>query len=120
MTQRVASIVFLGAWLWRALAAAAPGPQDFAAVRQGCEQGSAESCATLGHAYRLGQGVAVSLSSALGAFERACEMGSGSGCTSLGTLHQRGRIVPKDPARAAALSEQGCELGDGNGCVARD
>jgi TPR repeat protein len=70
----------------------------------------------LGNAYRLGEGVKVDVTRALGHFERSFDLDSAKGCTELAVLYYEGKVVPKDVDRAITLLGKSCKLGNEVGC----
>ncbi len=114
-----------------------------AAYRQGCEGGSADSCAEAGRLMVRGQGVASDVPGGLALLRKACERDSGRGCAFLGVYSpvddiagrarsferscalkmapacaRAGRVIEAtDVPRALAAYRHGCDLGDARSCT---
>ncbi|MGI9494250.1 MAG: caspase family protein, partial [Geminicoccaceae bacterium] len=95
--------------------------QDYAKasqlLRQGCDQGIARSCHSLGTLYQNGLGVDQDDDMAREFFDRGCESGIARSCHSLGYLYQNGLGTGQDYVKAQMLYRRACYANDAGGCV---
>ncbi|MGI9449735.1 MAG: caspase family protein [Geminicoccaceae bacterium] len=86
-------------------------------LRQGCKQGIARSCHSLGTLYENGLGVEQDYDKARQLFDQGCESGVARSCRSLGYLYQNGIGADQDYAKAQMLYRRACYANDADGCV---
>ncbi|MFH1531656.1 MAG: SEL1-like repeat protein [Pseudomonadota bacterium] len=89
---------------------------DLKKITDGCRDGDAQSCLTLGMIKDQGVGVAPDPRSAISLYRRACSGGELLACYSLGVLLETGRGVDMDVVEAAAVYEAACKMDDARSC----
>ena len=85
--------------------------------RELCDDGTYESCASLGWAYYTGEGAPLDHPRAHELFDRACSHHVERGCVPLGYMYQTGDVVPKDLERAVSLLTPACQRGKAQVCI---
>lgn len=81
-----------------------------------CQEGRAETCATLAHFYETGHGVPPNMTTAVELYAISCRGYHVDACSHLAMLYDIGMGVPRDIGQAALLYEQACALADKWAC----
>lgn len=89
---------------------------DVASCGLACQEGRAETCATLAHFYETGQGVTPNMTRAVELYAQSCNGYYEEACSHLAMLYDIGMGVPQDLGKAALLYDQACALGDTWAC----
>lgn len=99
-----------------------PAPVTFDAMRQGCDDGAAIDCLTLGHMYRDGNGAPQDDARAIAMYRTACDISKSDdpygsyACHFAAAAYESGEGLPQDLARALQLYEKSCKAGNDDSC----
>lgn len=99
-----------------------PAPVTFDAMRQGCDEGVAIDCLTLGHMYRDGNGARQDGNRAVAMYQTACDISKSDdefgsyACHFAAAAYESGEGVPQDLARGLQLYEKSCKAGNDDSC----
>ncbi|MGH6695244.1 MAG: tetratricopeptide repeat protein [Sphingopyxis sp.] len=99
-----------------------PAPVTFEAMRQGCDDGAAIDCLTLGHMYRDGNGAPQDAARAIAMYRTACDISKSDdpygsyACHFAAAAYESGDGLPQDLARALQLYEKSCKAGNDDSC----
>jgi TPR repeat protein len=99
-----------------------PAPVTFEAMRQGCDDGAAIDCLTLGHMYRDGNGAPQDGNRAVAMYRTACDISKSDdpygsyACHFAAAAYESGEGVPQDLARALQYYEKSCKAGRDDSC----
>ncbi|WP_082521409.1 tetratricopeptide repeat protein [Sphingopyxis sp. Root154] len=100
----------------------APAPITFDDMRQGCDDGVAIDCLTLGHMYRDGNGAPQDGNRAVAMYRTACDISKSDdqfgsyACHFAAAAYESGEGVPQDLARALLLYQKSCKAGNDDSC----
>jgi TPR repeat protein len=99
-----------------------PVPVTFDAMRQGCDDGEAIDCLTLGHMYRDGNGAPQDHNRAVAMYRTACDISKSDdpygsyACHFAAAAYESGDGLPRDLARALQYYEKSCKAGNDDSC----
>ncbi len=99
-----------------------PAPVTFEAMRQGCDDGAAIDCLTLGHMYRDGNGAPQDAVRAIAMYRTACDISKSDdpygsyACHFAAAAYESGDGLPQDLARALQYYEKSCKAGNDDSC----
>lgn len=99
-----------------------PVPITFEDMQQGCDDGAAIDCLTLGHMYRDGNGAPQDHNRAVAMYRTACDISKSDdqfgsyACHFAAAAYESGDGVPQDVARALQLYEKSCKAGNEDSC----
>lgn len=88
----------------------------FKILNRGCNNGSADACASLGSMYLGDEGIPKDLAKSFSLATSACEKGSMRGCSFVGYHYQMGDPKIKNLDTARHYYQMACDHGFGNGC----
>lgn len=99
-----------------------PAPITLEDMQQGCDDGVAIDCLTLGHMYRDGNGVAQDAARAIAMYRTACDISKSDdefgsyACHFAAAAYESGEGLPQDLTRALQLYEKSCKAGNDDSC----